>query len=876
MVSCLMPWLSASAAPAVEAEPVPGATEKTPPGAKVTRSGWLTVTWGDGPPASGLTSTLLALIADNGELTPILMDEAVARPHGGVAALNRMRVTLVGQWANPQAPETSTLQVQSVQLDSSASAFSAPSSIAAAAISGSQPWVNILCKFADISTEPKPLSYFDGLLGETKPGLGHYWRESSYDSVNILGSGSVGWYTLPQTRAYYVGLGSSAMLDRLFADCTGAADGSVFFPSYLGINLMFNGELDGYAWGGSQWATLDGQSRFWYSTWEPPWGYGNQAVIAHEMGHGFGLPHSSGDYGLTYDNQWDVMSDTSTNCSRSTDPTFGCLGQHTISYHKDKLGWIPGAQKFVTSPGSFTISLEQMALPQTGNYRMALIPIAGSSTHFYTVEARRWAGYDVRLPGQAVIIHEVDTTRLNPAHVVDVDGNGNTGDAGARWEVGETFNNGANGVSVFIDSATSSGFVVTISLGGVFTPTATLSATQTSTSASTHTPTPSPTPTATPTSTGTPTRTPTATPSPSATYTNTPLPTAAPTSSSTPQPPATHTPTSTSTPMAPTATPINTATHTPLPPTATPTMTATNTLAPPTDTPTYTPVPPTATSTYTPSNTPVPPTPTATPIPPTATPTYTSTNTASPPTNTPIPPTATSSSTPVQPSNTPVPPTATSTNTPIPPADTAVPLTATPSSTPVLPSNTPVPPTATPTSTPLPSTATPTVPPTNTPTITSIPPTATPPPTVTPIPPTATTLPTNTPLSATSTPVPPTATRTATAIPPTATDTVAPSNTPEPSASATATSTRTPTATASATPSATATSVPPTATPTSESEVEDINQDGQVDVLDVQLVVNVFLGSQTNPEVVARADVNGDGAVNVLDVQAIVNAYLHG
>jgi hypothetical protein len=47
-----------------------------------------------------------------------------------------------------------------------------------------------------------------------------------------------------------------------------------------------------------------------------------------------------------------------------------------------------------------------------------------------------------------------------------------------------------------------------------------------------------------------------------------------------------------------------------------------------------------------------------------------------------------------------------------------------------------------------------------------------------------------------------------------------------------------------------------------------------VDVLDVQLIVNVFLGSQTDPEIVARSDVNGDGQVNVLDVQAVVNAYL--
>jgi hypothetical protein len=46
--------------------------------------------------------------------------------------------------------------------------------------------------------------------------------------------------------------------------------------------------------------------------------------------------------------------------------------------------------------------------------------------------------------------------------------------------------------------------------------------------------------------------------------------------------------------------------------------------------------------------------------------------------------------------------------------------------------------------------------------------------------------------------------------------------------------------------------------------------------LDVQLAVNVFLGTQTDPEIVSRADVNGDGAVNVLDVQLIANIFLSG
>jgi hypothetical protein len=47
-----------------------------------------------------------------------------------------------------------------------------------------------------------------------------------------------------------------------------------------------------------------------------------------------------------------------------------------------------------------------------------------------------------------------------------------------------------------------------------------------------------------------------------------------------------------------------------------------------------------------------------------------------------------------------------------------------------------------------------------------------------------------------------------------------------------------------------------------------------VNVLDVQLCVNVFLGTETDPDIVARADVNSDGDVNVLDVQQIVNTFL--
>ncbi|MCC6952686.1 MAG: VCBS repeat-containing protein, partial [Deltaproteobacteria bacterium] len=56
--------------------------------------------------------------------------------------------------------------------------------------------------------------------------------------------------------------------------------------------------------------------------------------------------------------------------------------------------------------------------------------------------------------------------------------------------------------------------------------------------------------------------------------------------------------------------------------------------------------------------------------------------------------------------------------------------------------------------------------------------------------------------------------------------------------------------------------------------VGDLDASGAVNVLDVQLMANVILGSQTNPAIVGRADLNGDGQRNALDLQIVVNRAL--
>lgn len=494
---------------------------------------------------------------------------------------------------------------------------------APAAVSGSQPWVTLLCKFADVPAEPRPASYFQSMLATTYPGLDHYWRELSFGLLNIAASTAVDrWVTLPQPRAYYVydmtGDGRPDLdANRALADCAATADSVIYYPSFYGINMMFNEELDGSAFGARTTLTLDGVERTWGVTMNPPKGYVNLSGVAHEMGHGFGLPHSGSQSGGVYNNQWDVMSDTQSNCPNLTDPTYGCLGQHTIAYHKDLEGWIGSAQKASVAVGQLaTFTLNPLSQPAAGGYHMIKVPIAGSSTRFYTVEARLKTGYDAKLPDQGVILHDVSTIRMTPAQVVDADGNGNTGDAGAVWIPGETFYDATNQITIQVAGETAAGFTVVVGNQApvpTLTPPPTPTLNPSPTATPTFTPSPTPTFTWTPTATATPTWT--NTPSP----TWTPFVTATPTPTSTPTPVATATPTRTSTPTAaatasPTGTPAPTATPTPtrrLPwprPSATPTWTSAP-LPAATATPTRTTTPSaiaTATPTRTPTVTPTP------------------------------------------------------------------------------------------------------------------------------------------------------------------------------------------------------------------------------------------------------------------------------
>jgi hypothetical protein len=108
------------------------------------------------------------------------------------------------------------------------------------AVSGTHPWVVVLCKFTDLSTEPHPASFYDPEYeGTVSSSLDFvdYWSDVSYGALSVSGTTVVSkWYSLGMTRYEWAGLNRYNKI-RTCAD-TAASD--VNYANYYGVVALFN------------------------------------------------------------------------------------------------------------------------------------------------------------------------------------------------------------------------------------------------------------------------------------------------------------------------------------------------------------------------------------------------------------------------------------------------------------------------------------------------------------------------------------------------------------------------------------------------------------------------------------------------------------
>ncbi|HYS34853.1 MAG TPA: hypothetical protein VEO01_04330 [Pseudonocardiaceae bacterium] len=314
-------------------------------------------------------------------------------------------------------------------------------------IRNSTPWSILLCKFVDQPQEPQPPSFFANFLtgaGVGMGGLADYYADQSDGLVSLSGSVVQGWYTESYTLA------QDKTVDRWTRSqhCVdAAAAGGYTVPAGSRVITIINAQVDsGEVGGPGGRVVLDPLA----------WDVG---FAAHEMGHSYGLNHSfsndttalHGGAPGEYDDPWDEMS--AMNIFAFNTPNFSTSAVGLAAYQRDKLGWLP-INRVVTvgsdGVGSRTVTLAPLEVQSAPGPLLVRIPFDPADlNHYYTVEFRRQVGWSRAIPGDTVLIHEVQGGK--PTLIRDL--------AGSKSPV-QSLN--ANGVQITVNSV--SGNTATVSI----------------------------------------------------------------------------------------------------------------------------------------------------------------------------------------------------------------------------------------------------------------------------------------------------------------------------------------------------------------------------------------------------------------------------
>jgi hypothetical protein len=269
---------------------------------------------------------------------------------------------------------------------------------------GSIPFSIILCQSSDSGMPARDRTYFENLVLKTGTGgLADYWRDVSYQNVNLNGSVVRGWYTVPKTTAEWKGLPDR--WDRVKV-CEDAAKNDASQPYTIPANhrkvFVTFPDIDFFGWSGGAFVDINV----------------NVGGLAHEAGHGIGLNHSfSNDFEYLnawwaqigeYDDPWDAMSWAN---AFGVPTPFGAGPPWMIAYNLDRMGWLPRS-RIVTFGANgttrATVTLAALSHPEAPGALLVRVPFDVSDPmRYYTVEFRRKNSWDAAIPANAVLIHEV-------------------------------------------------------------------------------------------------------------------------------------------------------------------------------------------------------------------------------------------------------------------------------------------------------------------------------------------------------------------------------------------------------------------------------------------------------------------------------------
>ena len=328
----------------------------------------------------------------------------------------------------------------------------------AAVISGEQKTVVLLVNFQDQASQPITRDAAHALVFGS---VSDYYWEVSYQKAFLSGN-TYGWLTIPVSRSV-----CDVNLIAQEADKAATAAG-IDLSAYTRIVYLATQNActaAGYNNGPGVWP-----SRTWIIT-----DRFDMQLIAHEMGHNFGLSHSQAlDCGAA------VLGGTCTNYSYgdAADAMGSGITPHFNAFQKEKLGWLNASGQppitTVSASGTYTIS----PLETTGTAAKALKiargidPQSGQMGYYY-VEYRQPQGFDAVLGSignlsRGVLVH----TGSSGQYSVLLDMTPNSDPASAFYDIrdgaleaGQSYTDSAAGISIGLVSADANGATISVTLG---------------------------------------------------------------------------------------------------------------------------------------------------------------------------------------------------------------------------------------------------------------------------------------------------------------------------------------------------------------------------------------------------------------------------
>ena len=336
---------------------------------------------------------------------------------------------------------------------------------ARAATTGELKTAVILVNFQDNPSQPISRTDANTLVfGQVSDFL---W-EASYQKTFLTGD-TYGYYTLPldSTSCDEAGIAreANAAAARAGVDLSGYGFVVYQFP-YVGACFWSGANNRGER--GENLVFVNGARTF--------------KVIAHEIGHRFGLFHSDAlDCGAVT-----LGASCSQQAYNDQADTMGNRGAHFNAFQKERLGWLnaPGMPSLTTVASSGRYTIEPLSTATTGAKGLKILkstdPVTGQKTWYY-VEYRQPVGFDASLiedPGnltQGVLIHTgtVTSSAFATSLLLDMTPNSNSNDAydmidGALL-VGRSYSDTAAGVTITLLSADAAGAVVDVAVGAAQT-----------------------------------------------------------------------------------------------------------------------------------------------------------------------------------------------------------------------------------------------------------------------------------------------------------------------------------------------------------------------------------------------------------------------